>query len=135
MKQLILIAIGCLLGASASYGQCVIYADDNTGAFGAGYNNDNKPTTYKECTDLAIKECKSKGGNNCTFFYKSAKTGWWGVISGKKQDGRNYFQGGDGYSSQSEAERAVRKKYRDDGGADADNVKVVTWYTYSNVKL
>jgi hypothetical protein len=56
------------------------------------------------------------------------------MISGKKSDGRNYFQGGDGYSSKSEAENSVRAKYRADGGVNASSVEVVTWYSYSNVK-
>lgn len=134
MKHLLLIGILMLvLNASAS-GQCVIYADDNTGAFGAGFNNDDAPTTFQECKDIAIKGCKNNGGQNCTFLYQSAKAGWWGMISGKKADGRNYFQGGDGYSSKSDAESAIRKKYRDSGGIDVNTVKVVTWYSYSNVK-
>ncbi len=120
--------------SAPSSAQCVIYADDNTGAFGAGYNNDNAATTYRECEDVAKKMCREKGGTSCTELYRSSKKGWWGIINGQKSDGRNFFQGGDGYSSQSEAERQVRNKYRQDGGANADNVKVYTWYSYSNVK-
>lgn len=122
------------LSSLVSNAQCVIYADDNTGAFGAGYNNDNAPTTYKECEDVAIKTCKEKGGANCTLLYKSSKSGWWGIITGQKSDGRNYFQGGDGYGSKEEAEREVRRKYKADGGVNADYIKVYTWYSYSNVK-
>ncbi len=134
MKKILLLALLCFIGMARSKGQCVIYACDNTGAFGAGYNDDNKPTTYQECTDVAQKLCKEKGGTDCTLLYKSAKSGWWGIINGKKSDGRNFFQGGDGYDSKSDAEREIRKKYRNDGGVNADNITVYTWYSYSNVK-
>lgn len=134
MKQILIIALLCFLCKGQSFGQCVIYACDNTGAFGAGFNNDNAPTTFEECKAEAIRGCKNHGGTDCTFLYQSAKAGWWGLINGKKSDGRNFFQGGDGYSSKSEAESAVRKKYRDDGGVGADNIQVYTWYSYSNVK-
>ena len=134
MSKIFFIILLSFAAAINSHGQCVIYACDNTGAFGAGYNDDNKPTTYDECKSVAIRECEGKGGTNCTLLYQSAKAGWWGLINGKKSGGRNFFQGGDGYSSKNEAEEAVRRKYRDDGGLDADNVRVYTWYSYSNVK-
>ncbi len=134
MKKLIFLAIICLFSKTQSFGQCVIYACDQTGAFGSGFNNDNNPTTYAQCKEVAIKGCREHGGTSCTFLYQSAKPGWWGMINGKKADGRNFFQGGDGYSSKSEAEREVRKKYRADGGVDADNIQVYTWYSYSNLK-
>ena len=134
MKQLLIIALLSFGGYSESHAQCVIYACDNTGAFGAGFNNDNAPTTYAECETVAKKLCKEKGGTSCTELYRSSKAGWWGMINGKKKDGRNYFQGGDGYASKSDAERAVREKYRNDGGADANTIQVYTWYSYSNVK-
>jgi hypothetical protein len=134
MKRILFSLLLCTAGFLFSKGQCVVYACDNTGAFGAGFNNDNTPTTYQECTDFAIKLCKEKGGTACAFLYKSAKAGWWGVINGKKTDGRNYFQGGDGYASKAEAEEKVRAAYKAGGGANADNIKVYTWYSYSNVK-
>ena|GEM_PF-6884478 len=134
MKAIFFVLILCLTGGFLSYGQCVIYACDNTGAFGAGFNNDNAPTTWKECEDYAIRMCKEKGGTKCTELYRSTKAGWWGVISGQKADGRNYFQGGNGYATKAEAENEVRKKYRQDGGVNADKVQVVTWYAYSKVK-
>ena len=134
MKQLVFIALLCLVRPAVSQGQCVIYACDNTGAFGAGFNNDNAPTTFDECKMVAIRECKSKGGTNCTLLYQSAKAGWWAIINGKKKDGRNFFQGSDGNSSKSAAEKSVRDKYRSEGGADADNIHVYSWYAYSNVK-
>ena len=134
MKMRILFFMLILSGAFSARCQCVIYADDNTGAFGAGYNNDNMPTTYRECEDVAKRECREKGGSNCTELYGSSKKGWWGMINGKKSDGRNYFQGGDGYSSKTEAENAVRAKYRNDGGLNASSIPVYTWYSYSNVK-
>ncbi len=134
MKKVIIFLVLILSGSFYSNGQCVIYADDNTGAFGAGFNNDNAPTTYRECEDVAKKLCREKGGTNCTELYRSAKKGWWGIINGQKSDGRNFFQGGDGYSSKSEAEDAVRTKYRNDGGMNAGSIQVYTWYSYSNVK-
>lgn len=114
--------------------QCVIYSCDETGAFGAGFNNDNAPTSYQECEDYAIKLCHENGGTDCAFLYKSTKSGWWGFINGHKSDGRIFFVGVDGHSSQSEAEREVRRQYREDDGYDAENVKVYTWYAYSNLK-
>ncbi len=134
MKIRILFFVLILLGATSARSQCVIYADDNTGAFGAGFNNDNTPTTFRECEDVAIKTCREKGGKSCTELYRSSKKGWWGIINGQKSDGRNYFQGGDGYSSKTEAENAVRAKYRADGGVNATSIQVYTWYSYSNVK-
>ncbi len=134
MKRTFLFLTICLFSAIISNGQCVIYACDNTGAFGAGFNNDNAPTTFKECEDYAIKLCKEKGGTSCTELHRSSKKGWWALINGKKSDGRNFFQGGDGYSSKVEAEREVRKKYKNDGGVNAENIQVYTWYSYSNVK-
>ena len=134
MKKVFTFLALCLLSGFFSHGQCVIYACDNTGAFGAGFNNDGKPTSMQECEDYALKLCKQEGGTNCTFLYKSTKAGWWAMIKGKKADGRNFFQGSDGNSSKSEAENAVRNKYRQDGGVNADNIKVTTWFVYSNLK-
>jgi hypothetical protein len=62
MKMRTLFFMLILLGAFSARSQCVIYADDNSGAFGAGYNNDNMPTTFRECEDLAKKMCRDKGG-------------------------------------------------------------------------
>ncbi len=132
-KTFVLLAI-CLFSAIFSNGQCVIYACDKTGAFGAGFNNDNAATTFKECEDYAIRVCKEKGGKTCTELYRSSKKGWWALINGQKADGRNFFQGGDGYPSKDVAEREVRKKYKNDGGVNAENIQVYTWYSYSNVK-
>jgi hypothetical protein len=134
MKIKILFFMLILSGAISARCQCVIYADDKTGAFGAGYNNDNMPTTFRECEDVAKNMCREKGGNSCTELYRSSKKGWWGIINGQKSDGRNYFQGGDGYSSKTEAENAVRAKYKADGGLNAGSIPVYTWYSYSNVK-
>ncbi len=134
MKKLFFFSVIFLLMTNLSRAQCVIYACDNTGSWGAGYNNDNAPTSEKECTDVAVKLCKEKGGTACTFLYKSNKAGWWGFINGKKANAANFFQGGDGYQSKTEAETSVRSKYRSSGGMDADNIKVYTWYVYSNPK-
>lgn len=134
MNRLLLVFV-LVAGSLGSYGQCVIYASDQTGAFGAGYNNDNQPTTWQECTDYAIKKCKESGAKDCTFLYKSSKTGWFGLITGEQAStGRIFFQGGDGYGSKSEAENAVREKYRKEGGKNPYSVQVYTWYAYSNVK-
>ena len=134
MKQLIFLALICFFCNTQSHGQCVIYACDNTGAFGAGFNDDNKPTTYEECKVVAVKGCKDHGGTDCTLLYQSSKKGWWGIINGKKSDGRNYFQGGDGYASKSDAESAIRRKYIDGGGVNGNSIPVTTWYSYSNLK-
>lgn len=134
MKQLLFALLLIVACPVITMAQCSIYADDQTGAFGAGFNNDNKPTTMQECVDLAKKMCKDKGGKNCTLLDQSVKTGWYALISGTKADGRIYFQGGSGYSTKREAEEAVRKKYKDGGGANADGVEVVTWYAYANPK-
>jgi len=134
MKRILFSLLCCIAASLFSKGQSVIYACDNTGAFGAGFNNDNAPTTYHECTDMAVKLCKQNGGTNCTLLYKTAKAGWTGFITGKKADGRNYFQGGSGYASKAEAEEKVRAAYKADGGVEAATIKVYTWYSYSNVK-
>ena len=134
MKKIIILLALCMLSGFLSHGQCVIYACDNTGAFGAGYNDDGKPTSMQECVDVALKLCKEKGGTNCTVLYKDNKAGWCAIVNGQKADGRNFFQGGDGYSSKNEAENTVRNKYRQDGGVNADNIKVYSWYVYSNLK-
>ncbi len=134
MKKLLILIFFCASVSKFLNAQCVVYTCDKTGAFGAGFNNDNEPTSYQDCEDYAYKLCRDEGGTACTFMYKSTKSGWWGFISGHKSNGNLFFQGGDGYSSQSEAEREVRKKYRDRGGYDAENAEVVTWYCYSNLK-
>ena len=134
MKTILAILILWIISPVVSNAQVVIYADDQTGAWGAGYNNDNKPTTMKECTDLAIKMCKSKGGKDCTLLHKSTKQGWCAMVSGKKKDGRNYFQGVDGCKTKEEAERTVRNKYLSDGGVDSKDLEIKSWYAYSNEK-
>lgn len=134
MKHLLLLGFFMLVLPSAGSAQCVIYSDNRTGAFGAGYNNDNTPTSFNECRDVAIKECRNKGGQNCTLLYQSEKKGWWAVINGRRSDGKIYIQGADGYASKSEAENAVRKKYEQGGGLNANAVEVYAWYVYANVK-
>lgn len=134
MKRILFTGIISLFFCSFSFGQCAIYACDNTGAFGAGFNNDNTPTTMQECKDMAYKLCKEKGGTDCTLLHETTKAGWCAIINGQKSDGRNFFQGIDGESSQSAAENTVRKKYKDGGGVDAENIKIYSWYSYSNVK-
>ena len=134
MKTILLIFVICLSFNTVSLGQCVIYTDDETGAFGAGFNNDGSPTSMQECEDMAIKLCKEKGGTNCTFLYKSDAAGWWAFINGSDKTGQPFFQGVYGMASKSEAESAVREKYRNEGGVDADNIQVYSWYVYSNLK-
>ena len=135
MKKLLFILILWGISPVVTHAQCAIYADDNTGAFGAGFNNDNLPTTMQECIDVAIKKCKQEGGTNCTVLFKGTKSGWYGLISGFKADGRRYFQGTDGCKSKTEAENAARKAYINGGGTDPYKVQIYTWYAYSNVKL
>ena len=134
MKTILLIFVICMSFHAVSFGQCVIYVDNETGGFGAGYNNDNTPTSLQECADLAIKLCKEKGGTNCTLFYNNNKLGWLAFIAGSKATGEHYFQGIDGMSSKSEAESAVRTYYRNGGGINADDIQVYSWYVYSNLK-
>ncbi len=132
MKNVLFLILLSLVFKQYAVAQCVIYACDQTGAFGAGFNNDNQPTSMQECTDFAVRECKAKGGKDCTFLYKSTKAGWWAFVNGTKSDGRNYFQGGDGYATQAQAESAVRAKYKEGGGTNASTIKIYTWYVYSN---
>ncbi len=134
MKQLFFLFLLFALSPFYSRAQCSIYVSDATGAFGAGYNNDNAPTTIQECRDVAIKACREKGGTNCVVMKESYQSGWWGFANGQKADGRNYFQGIGGASSKSEAEAKVRQAYREGGGAGADKIPVYTWYAYSNPK-
>jgi hypothetical protein len=109
MKHLLLLGSLMLILRYGASAQCVIYADSETGIFGAGYNNDNAPTSFEECRTEAIKGCRNRCGQNCTLLYQGEKKGWWAVISGRRSDGKIYIQGGDGYSSKSEAEYALRK--------------------------
>src|SRR5690349_3877072 len=99
MKHLLFIGILLLSMNATASGQCVIYSDDNTGAFGAGFNNDNAPTTFRECKDEALKQCRNHGGQDCEVLLQGSSGGWWAIISGRKSDGRVYFQGCDGYKT------------------------------------
>ena len=134
MKNVMIILLFLVISRFYAHGQCVIYVDRNTGAIGAGFNNDNVPTTFKECQDFALKNCKERGGTNCTEVFRSAKQGWWAIIIGWTSDGRALIKGNNGYSSKIEAENKVRNYYKMDGGVDADNIQVLTFYAYSNVK-
>jgi len=134
MKTILLIFVLCVSFSAFSYGQCVIYVDEETGAFGAGFNNDGTPTSIQDCKDMAIKLCKENGGSNCKLLYQSNKQGWWAFITGLNQSGELYFQGIDGAETKSEAENEVRKKYRQGGGKNPDDIKVYSWYVYSNPK-
>lgn len=134
MKKLLLFAVVYLFSAALTQGQGVLYACDKTGAWGAGYNNDNAPTTEQECVNVAISGCKNHGGTNCTLLYKSNKAGWWGFVSGKTASGLIFFQGIDGCASKAVAENTVREKYKAQGGIQANDIKVYTWYVYNNPK-
>ena len=134
MKNVIMILLLLVTSQFCAHGQCVIYGDRNNGAIGVGFNNDNAPTTFKECADYALKNCKERGGITCTEIVRDRKKGWWSLIIGQKSDGRNYYELGNGYASKDEAEKTVRNKYKMNGGVNADNIEVQSWYSYSNVK-
>ena len=134
MKDLIVIMLLLLAGSQLSKAQCIIYADDHTGAWAGGYNKDGTPTTWKYCDEVALKLCKSRGGVFCQILLKENKAGWWGLISGQTADDKTLFKTGNGYASKIDAERELRSAYKKAGGVDADRVEVVTWYVYSNLK-
>jgi hypothetical protein len=115
--------------------QCVVYTSKTGNGFGAGYNSDGGPTSYKECEEYAQRKCREAGSGACEELYRSNKAGWFGMAIGQHvSTGKWLFQGGDGFSSKSEAETAVRQKYRNNGGYDPSSVHVYTWYVYSNLK-
>jgi hypothetical protein len=134
MKSMMLVLLMLVSAAFSAQGQCVIYADNSVGAFGIGYNKDNTPTTWAQCEEQALKNCQATGGRNCTLVQKIDKAGWCALIKGKLSDGRNLFQGADGVSSQSKAEKAVKERYRNAGGVNVTSAKVYSWRVYAPPK-
>jgi hypothetical protein len=133
MKRMIFLAFS-LCCAFYAQAQCAIYADNQLGVFGAGYNKDNKPTTWEQCSQEALKNCQASGGKNCVLVKKIDKAGWCAIVKGNLQDGRFLFQGADGASSQRKAEQIAKERYRLAGGVKVINAKVYSWRVYAPPK-
>lgn len=135
MKSILLILLFLFIYPFFLKAQCAIYICPETGAFGAGYNIDGEPTSMQECIDLALKMCEERGGPDCEcqLLAKSNDSGWYAFISGRKEDGY-LFRGQKAANTKEEAEEAARASYKSLGGLNADNIKIYSWYVYSNPK-
>ncbi len=133
MKRVLLAALIGIFLPLCSHGQYVVYICEKTGAFGAGFNNDNMPTTYKECAEFAKRKCEEAGGTECRQLAKSTKQGWCALVTATQGDVL-MVQSVEGHASKASAEAAVREKFRAKGGLNSDEVAVACWYAYSNLK-
>jgi len=133
MKKILLVVLTAICSPKYSHGQYVIYICEKTGVFGAGFNNDNMPTTYKECADFAKRKCEEAGGTECRQVAKSRKQGWCALITATQGD-ILMVQSVEGHDSKAGAEAAVREKFRAKGGLNSDDIAVYSWYAYSNLK-
>lgn len=131
MKIFVTLFFGSIIISGTALAQCVVYTCEKTGAFGGGYNNDNTPTSFQECTDMALKTCREKGGTHCELMHQSDVAGWWAIAMGNTTDDKYLWQGVQGEASQYEAEQHVKQEFAKANGFDP---QVFSWYVYSNVK-
>src|SRR5258706_9650307 len=89
MKKLLftLLLIVCLALSNAQ-AQCAVYFEEETGIWGAQWDNGKPPyATIDEVKAAAKKSCEGSGGKNCQLFYAGFETGWWVVVLGKARKG------------------------------------------------
>ncbi|MCD6013647.1 MAG: hypothetical protein K0Q79_3509 [Flavipsychrobacter sp.] len=134
MVKMFLLVLLCLGVSAASQAQCVIFTCNEKNIWAASYNDKYEHYTLSELGNLASAECKKKGGTRCRRLYASNKAGWWGLIFGKRANGDFVMQASEGEATESAAIAEAKRRYKMDGGVNADGYQVKTWYVYSNVK-
>lgn len=139
MKKLPLIffLVACFAFGNTS-AQCAIYYEEETGIWGAQWDNGKPPyATMDRVKEAAKNKCEDLGGTNCLLLYSGYETGWWVVIRGKAhvngKDGYLFkvmlYTGEDTWVAQMEAEKEAIKSFMDAGGSrptNKDDIK--SWY-------
>lgn len=132
---LFLISYFAFRNASA---QCAIYYEEETGIWGAQWDNGKPPfATMDQVKDAAKKKCEEFGGKSCKLLYSGWQTGWWVVIRGRahynNKDGYLVkvmrYEGQNSLVVQAAAEEAAIKAFINDGGKMSTNSEdVKSWY-------
>jgi hypothetical protein len=139
MKKLFFIffLVACFAFSDAQ-AQCAVYFEEETGAWGAQWDNGKPPyATMDQVKEAAKKKCEEVGGKNCQLLYSGYQTGWWVVIRGRvyqnNKDGHMckviLVPGENTPEVQAAAEKAAIKSFIDDGGirpTSSEDVK--SWY-------
>ncbi len=140
MKKLLftLLLIVCLALSNAQ-AQCAVYFEEETGIWGAQWDNGKPPyATIDEVKAAAKKSCEGSGGKNCQLFYAGFETGWWVVVLGKARKGNEegyhlfrvmYFETENTAEAKAAAEkRAIEVFMEQEGNRPTNSENVQSWY-------
>lgn len=126
MKNIIALLV-LVFSATAASAQCAIYVSDN-GPWWAEYRADAEPArAVDDMKKVALAKCSEKG-TNCHLLYASNEGGWWGLITGYRNDGRIMWEAVYGQSSESGARENLKTLYRRHNGTDIGNARIEVWH-------
>jgi hypothetical protein len=95
------------------------------------YRTIDDPPDYslEQYKELALNECKKRGGIDCQLYYAGKERGWWAVIRGYNAADRVMtYQCIHGKRSKAEAEKELREQYLKEKSAGTDRIEVFSWY-------